>query len=65
MDCLVLIGFCKCLFNQLSFDFWNSVNDVSYETVEVVASQFNQVVLSVVVHKKRNENWVIFFQSRD
>ena len=52
MDCLVLIGLCKCLFNQLSFDFWNSVNDVSYETVEVVASQFNQVLLSVVVNKK-------------
>ena len=52
MDCLVLIGLCKCLFNQLLFDFWNSVNDGSYETVEVVASQFNQVLLSVVVHKK-------------
>ena len=52
MDCLVLIGLCKCLFNQLSFDFWNSVNDGSYETVEVVASQFNQVLLSVVINKK-------------
>ena len=52
MDCLVLISLCKCFFNQLSFDFWNSVNDVSYETVEVVASQFNQVLLSVVVNKK-------------
>ena len=52
MDCLVLIGLCKCLFNQLSFDFWNSVNDVSYETVEVVALQFNQVLLSVVINKQ-------------
>ena len=43
---------CKCLFNQLSFDFWNSVNDGSYETVEVVALQFNQAVLGVVVNKK-------------
>ena len=40
MDCLVLISLCKCFFNQLLFDFWNSVNDGSYETVEVVASQF-------------------------
>ena len=40
MDCLVLISLCKCFFNQLLFDFWNSVNVVSYETVEVVASQF-------------------------
>ena len=52
MDCLVLIGSCKCLFNQLLFDFWNSVNDGSYETVEVVALQFNQAVLGVVVNKK-------------
>ena len=40
MDCLVLISLCKCFFNQRLFDFWNSVNDGSYETVEVVASQF-------------------------
>ena len=40
MDCLVLISLCKCFFNQRLFDFWNSVNVVSYETVEVVASQF-------------------------
>ena len=40
MDCLVLISLCKCFFNQLLFYFWNSVNVVSYETVEVVASQF-------------------------
>ena len=52
MDCLVLIGLCKCLFNQRLFDFWNSVNDGSYETVEVVALQFNQAVLGVVVNKK-------------
>ena len=52
MDCLVLIGLCKCLFNQLSFDFWNSVNDVSYETVEVAVLQFNLVTLSVAVNKK-------------
>ena len=52
MDCLVLIGLCKCLFNQLSFDFWNCVNDVSYETVEVAVLQFNQVTLSVAVNKK-------------
>ena len=52
MDCLVLIGLCKCLFNQLFLDFWNSVNDVSYETVEVVALQFNQVLLSVVINKQ-------------
>ena len=49
MDCLVFFGLCKCLFNQLLFDFWNSVND---ETVEVVALQFNQAVLGVVVNKK-------------
>ena len=52
MDCLVFFGLCKCLFNQLLFDFWNSVNDGSYETVEVVALQFNQAVLGVVVNKK-------------
>ena len=52
MDCLVLIGLCKCLFNQLFLDFWNSVNDVSYETVEVVALQFDQVLLSVVINKQ-------------
>ena len=40
MDCLVLISLCRCFFNQLLFYFWNSVNVVSYETVEVVASQF-------------------------
>ena len=40
MDCLVLISLCKCFFNQRLFDFWNSVNVVSYETVEVVGSQF-------------------------
>ena len=33
-------------------DFWNSVNDVSYETVEVVALQFDQVLLSVVINKQ-------------
>ena len=43
MDCLALISLCKCFFNQLLFDFWNSVNVVSYETVEVVASQFLDV----------------------
>ena len=51
MDCLVLISLCKCFFNQLLFDFWNSVNVVSYETVEVVASQFLdicQVLLNFV-----------------
>ena len=52
MDCLVLISLCKCLFNQIFLDFWNSVNDVSYETVEVVALQFNQLLLSVVINKQ-------------
>ena len=54
MDCLVLIGLCKCLFNQLLLDFWNSANDVSYETteVEVEALQFDQVLLSVVINKQ-------------
>ena len=55
MYCLVLIGSCKCLFNQLLFDFWNSLNDGSYETVEVVALQFNQAVLGVVVNKKERK----------
>ena len=51
MDCLALISLCKCFFKQLLFDFWNSVNVVSYETVEVVALQFLdvcQVLLDVV-----------------
>ena len=52
MDCLVLISLCKCLFNQIFLDFLNSVNDVSYETVEVVALQFNQLLLSVVINKQ-------------
>ena len=65
MDCLVLIGLCKCLFNQLFLDFWNSVNDVSYETVEVVALQFNQVLLRVVINKQEMKICVILFQSRD
>ena len=51
MDSLALISLCKCFFKQLLFDFWNSVNVVSYETVEVVALQFLdvcQVLLDVV-----------------
>ena len=47
MDFLALISLCR----QLLFDFWNSVNVVSYETVEVVALQFLdvcQVLLDVV-----------------